>query len=78
MIAFTLNCSFFLCVFRSNSVNLLQDILGRWKVLYWKLRLEISLAHIEGFGSTQLVNDKVYVFQGVPGILLTISLSSLP
>jgi hypothetical protein len=38
-------------------------------VSYWKLRREISSANIVVFGSTQLVNAKVYVSLEDPGML---------
>lgn len=50
-------------------MNLLLDTSGRRKVSYWKLRQENSLANIGVFGSTQLVNVKVYVSLEDPGML---------
>jgi hypothetical protein len=49
-------------------VNLLQDILGRKKVSYWKLRQEISLANIGASGFILLVNARVYGYLEVHGL----------
>lgn len=50
-------------------MNLLPDISERWKVLFLKLRQEITLETIGDFGSTQLANDKGYVFLEDPGTI---------
>jgi len=50
-------------------VNLLQDILGKEKVSYWRLRQEISLANIEDSGFILLVSVRVYDYLEVHGLL---------
>lgn len=50
-------------------MNLLQDILGREKVSYWKLRQEISLANTGAFGFILLVSVRVYGYLEAHGMV---------